>query len=512
MCPAPNARRRGQSAGLRYRGRVDSEPDSIFSRTLLPTTSAVVATIAVNAFSALAVVAGLPQITAELGDVALLSWVITGFLVSATVATMVAGQVIDSLGVRTTFRLTMLFAFVGSAVSATATSMEALVVFRCVQGVGAGFAFSVATTAIGLAYPERLRSRALAAASVTWGVMALGAPTIAALFVATTGWRGIFLAILPIVVVATVLGWRRLPDRQTSTAPRVSFEATGALILGAFTVVSLLGLSTISALSVVAVGVAAVLAVAYWVYAGGAVRPVLALKYLAHHPIGTINVASGLAFGAALGIDAYLPVFVRGGLGYSSVLAAFSVAFLTLGWTAASLVMTKVLDRFSETGMAVVGYSLLIPVFVVGLTVYDTNTPIALVLSMAFVLGAGVGTQSMSLLNLLYRVSETAEVGRASSAHQYLRSLFQTYAAALVGAIMLAVVRVRLGSLEGVQQLLAGDEGVRDSATQQAIASAFRLGHSVPLLFAVIGLTLAIRLHRRLGAPQRRLAPEAEHL
>ena len=479
-------------------------PRSILSRTLLPVTSAIVATIAINAFSTLAVVAGLPPITAELGDVALLSWVITSFLVMATLATMVAGQVIDAFGVRSTFRLTMILSFAGSAACALAPSMPALVFFRGLQGAGAGFAFAVATAAVGLAYPESLRPRALAAVSVTWGVMALGAPAIAALFVASTGWRGIFWAILPIVAVASVVGWGRLPARPEPASPRLPLEATGVLLLGGFTVVSLVGFSGVSALSAAALGLAVVLAAAYWIYAGGTDHPVLGRRHLALHPIGTTNIAFGLAFGAALGIDAYLPVYVRGGLGYSAVVAAFSVAFLTVGWTVASVAMTRILDRFSETATALVGFGLLIPPFLVGLVLYDHETRIALVLAMAFVIGLGIGTLAMSLLNLLYLVSEPAEVGRASSAHQYLRGLFHTYAAALVGVILIGVVSDRTGGVEAVRQVLAGEGGTGDSATREAIASGFRVGQAVPLAFAVTGLFVAIRLSRRLGQPRRR--------
>jgi len=485
-----------------------SAPDSIFSGDLLPVTSAVVATIAINAFVALAVVAGLPQITAELGHVSLLGWVITAFLVTATLATMIAGQVIDALGVRTTFRITMAFAFVGSAACAVAPSMPALVIFRGVQGIGAGFAFAVATAAVGLAYPKHLRARALAAVSVTWGVMALGGPAIAAVFVATTGWRGIFVAVLPIVAVAAVLGWSRLPARDAPT--RVSFEPVGVLLLGSFTVISLLGFSSFSAPSVVAAVVAVGLGVAYWIRAGRSAQPVLARRYLAYHPIGTTNIAAGLAFGAALGIDAYLPVYVRGGLGHSTVLAAFSVAFLTVGWTLSSIILTRILDHFTETATALVGFGLLIPPFLVGLVLYDATTPIALVLSLAFILGLGVGTVSMSLLSLLYHVSEPFEVGRASSAHQYLRGLFQTYTTALVGAILLLVVSRRLGSIEGIQQLLAEGGGAANSDAQQAIAAGFRVGNGVALGFALIGFLVAIQLRRRLDQPSRRHATEAE--
>ncbi len=337
--------------------------------------------------------------------------------------------------------------------------------------------------------------------------MALGGPTLAALFVATTGWRGIFLLNIPIAIAAGALGWSRMPARPREATRGFEVSAAGTVILGAFTVVSLVAFSTVTIASGVAAIAAAVLGATYWVHSRRAPSPVIERRYFAEHPIGTTNLAFGLAFGAALGVDAYLPLYVKAGLGYSVVAAAFSVAFLTLGWTTASIAMSRLLDRYSETPTAMVGFALLIPAFVVGFVVYDATTPLAVVLGVAFVLGLGVGTLAMSLLNLLYVVADPAEVGRATAAHQYLRGLFQTYAAAMVGAIMLLVVANELGDVEAVRELLTGDVSVEDEATRRAVASGFRIGHLVPLAFSVVGAAAGWRLRRRLGQPWRR--PEA---
>jgi hypothetical protein len=225
-------------------------------------------------------------------------------------------------------------------------------------------------------------------------------------------------------------------------------------------------------------------------------------------PLGGINLCFGLAFGAALGIDAYLPVYVRGGLGGTAPLAAFSVAFLTVGWTAGSIITTRLLMRLTETAVSLLGFGLLVPPLVVGLAVYDAATPIGLVFTMAWIVGMGVGTLSMAMLNLLYSRSDPSEVGRASAAHQYLRGLFQTYAAALAGAILLLVVRNRIGEVEAVRRLLAG-ETVGGTDVRAAVAMGFRLAHIVPLTFAIGGAIVAMVLHRQQGRAWRRFSPGA---
>jgi MFS family permease len=336
--------------------------------------------------------------------------------------------------------------------------------------------------------------------------MALAGPALGAALVSTTGWRGIFVATLPIAALAAVLGWHRLPDRSADaqTTERFGGDLKGMILLGAFTVVSLVGLASLNATALWAIAVATVLALGYWIYSGRVKSPVLARRHFSQMPLGAINVCFGLAFGAALGIDAYLPVYVRGGLGGSEDMAAFSVAFLTVGWTLGSIVSTRLLRRYTERTVSLLGFGTLIPPFVVGLSLYDRMTPLALVFTMAATVGLGVGLQSMSMQSLLYARAATSEVGRASSAHQYLRGLFQTYSAALCGAILLLVVRDRVGEVEEVRRLLNG-EAVSGEEVAGAVAYGFRLAHIVPLAFALIGAGIALLLGRHEALPWRRV-------
>ncbi|MGH8923721.1 MAG: hypothetical protein ACRDWA_03615 [Acidimicrobiia bacterium] len=109
----------------------------------------------------------------------------------------------------------------------------------------------------------------------------------------------------------------------------------------------------------------------------------------------------------------------------------------------------------------------------------------------------------MALLNLLFSRSDPAEVGRAAAAHQYIRGLFQTYAAAMVGATLLLVVRSQIGDLESIRHLLAG-ESISEADLAESVAMGFRVAHVVPLLFALGGAAIAVLLYRREGRARDR--------
>src|SRR3970282_3010566 len=113
-------------------------PRSILSRQFLPAAVAIFTTVAIVAFEGLAVTAALPELTADLGQVRLLPWVITAFLVSSGVMTAIAGSFIDSLGTSTVFRWATIAFGVSSLAAALATSIPVLVAARVLSGASGG--------------------------------------------------------------------------------------------------------------------------------------------------------------------------------------------------------------------------------------------------------------------------------------------------------------------------------------------------------------------------------------
>ena len=168
----------GPSRGKIYAilGRAMTIPKSILSRDLLPASVAIFTTVAIVAFEGLAVTAALPDLTAELGQVHLLPWVITAFLLASGVTTAIAGSFIDSVGTSRVFRWAT-FAFAASSLAAAAeSSMPMLVATRVFQGAAGGAIISVGVGAVALVYPSHLVGRAFAANSNVWGILGFAGP------------------------------------------------------------------------------------------------------------------------------------------------------------------------------------------------------------------------------------------------------------------------------------------------------------------------------------------------
>jgi MFS family permease len=476
----------------------------LLGRGLAPVTVACVATVSLAAFDAVAVIAILPRLTADLGDVALLSWVITGFLVASTVSVIVAGPVIDALGVRATFRATIVLFGAASVACALAPNVLTLVAFRVVQGVGAGLVIAVALAAVGLVYPQDLLPRAYAANSAVWGGMAIAGPAVAAALAAAGGWRAIFVANVPLCALAGVLAWRRFPGARADAGP-LHVDARGVALIGAFTVVSLVGFSSFSLWALGALAAAVGLAAAYWLHARRTPGAVLEPRYFARMPLSAVHVASASVFGGCLGLQAYLPMFVQGGLGRSAGTAAASVLFLSVGWSAASIGVSRFLGRVHPVDAGLAGFALVLPALAVGVAVVGDDAPLALVWGLVVVQGLGVGVVSTSFLTYLQQQVDPGGIGRVNAAHQYARNLAYTYCAALAGAVVLLVVDRDVGDVEAVRDLLSGDGTATDAATASAIAGGFRWAHLAAL--AVVGTGAAAAAALRRSAPRDTPAP-----
>ena len=237
-------------------------PRSILSRELLPASVAIFTTVAIVAFEGLAVTAALPDLTAELGQVHLLPWVITAFLLASGVTTAIAGSFIDSVGTSTVFRWAT-FAFAASSLAAAAaSSMPMLVATRVFQGAAGGAIISVGVGAVALVYPSHLVGRAFAANSNVWGILGFAGPAIAAVLLQVGSWRWIFLLMVPISAVALIAGWRTLPGPVEPTPLRVDWVAVGLLVVTFGTLLA--AVSNLSTFSVIFAAVALLSGTVLW--------------------------------------------------------------------------------------------------------------------------------------------------------------------------------------------------------------------------------------------------------
>lgn len=469
-------------------------PRSILSRELLPASVAIYTTVAIVAFEGLAITAALPELASDLGDVRLLPWVVTAFLLSSAVATAITGAFIDSHGTSTVFRWATAGFGLSSLAAAFAGSMPVLLLARVVQGASGGAIVSVGIAATALVYPSHLTGRALAANSNVWGILGFASPAIAAALLEIASWRWIFLLMAPLCAVALATGWRVLPRAVQPEPLRVDWLSVTLLILTVgmtLAAVSDLGLSSFALLA----GAAATGTVV-WRRSTAQTSPLIDARFVRTFPYGRLAASASLTLAAMAGPSAFLPVYVQGARGAGPGVAAWSVLWLTIGWTAAANVAGRVTDRVSEGKVMVTG-ALLGPVVLIGTWLaVAMEAPLPVIFGGYFMMGASVGTVTNSALQLVRRAVPDQLAGRATSAHAFLRTMGMSIGAGLAGGVILGYVAARVSDITAVRAALAGEATNLAGSAASALGDGFALTHLASLAIMAVAVASSWRFRK----------------
>lgn len=471
-------------------------PRSILARELLPASIAIYTAVAIVAFEGLAITAALPEVAAELGQVNLLPWVITAFLLASAVTTAATGSFVDALGTTRIFRWAVLTFALSSLAAALANSMPVMIGARVFQGAAGGAIISVGIAAVALVYPGHLAGRAFAANSNVWGVLGFTSPALAALILEVGSWRWIFLLMLPLSAVALAAGWKSLPQALEPKRPRLDWTSTLLLVLTVGLVLA--AVTDLSTRSVV------FLAGATLAFAGLVVRtrrshdPLVDPRFVRSFPYGNLAAIASLIMAATTALSSYLPVYVRGARGASPSVAAWSVLWLTIGWTVAANVAGRITDRVDERKVMTFG-ALLAPVAVTlaGIAIV-AEAPLPVVFACYFLMGNAVGTVTNAALQLVRKACPLPLAGRATSAHAFLRTMGLSVGAGIAGGVILAVVNARLSDASAVRAALAGEGGELAADAAAALSGGFAFAHVAAFALTLVAAALAWRArHRR---------------
>jgi DHA2 family methylenomycin A resistance protein-like MFS transporter len=356
--------------------------------------------------------------------------------------------------------------------------------------VFSGAVTAVSVASIGLAFPDHVRPRAFAAVSSVWGVMGVAGPAVAALMISTTGWRGIFLVNVPVTLLAAAIGWNRVPDRRPDAA-RQPVDRVGLALITVLTTAALFLAAGHAVVIAVAAAVATTATVSYVAWARRAPHPVVRIRHLTDPRYRSVHLTAMGVIGAGVGANSLLPLYLRTVRGQSAGVAAFSVLFLTFGWTASAIVSSRLQDRHPGEKVCLLGVAMALPAVMGATAAVGLDAALALVY-LAFVgIGAGVGMVTATGAVVLQARSPMEEMGRLTGAHQFLRTLAITFGIAAVGAIVLAVVASRTGDVELVRSALAGDDGA-DELTDRSVLDALRDGYTWAIAAMTVGIGAAL--------------------
>jgi EmrB/QacA subfamily drug resistance transporter len=431
------------------------------------------------AIEATIVATAMPEIVGQLGGFALYSWVFSAFLLTQTTTIVIFGKLSDLYGRRPVLIGGIVVFLIGSLLCGFAWSMPSLIVFRLIQGLGAGSIQPVTMTVVGDLYTPEERAKIQGFLSSVWGFSAIVGPLAGGLIVGHLSWAWIFWINIPIGIVA-VLGFMMFLREDLEHKSR-SIDYLGACLFGIAIACLLLLLtetgSSTEWQSIIFGLVFLGCSIAFLWHERRAAEPMVALRLWTNRLIASANGATLLAGMALIGLTTFLPVYVQGVLGRSPVLAGFTLTMMAVGWPLASMFSARLYQVIGMQPTLRLG-SLLMPVGAVCfLFLSPTASPVLAGVG-SFIMGFGMGLLSMTCIIRIQSSVGWSERGSATASNVFARSLGNTLGATVLGAILnLAIAGLtgpRAGggiSPEQVHQVLDSPSGLTQSAGNPQIQS-----------------------------------------
>lgn len=490
----PDPRANGQAGGVPPPADRPGAPRGRARRII---TTGLVLAMAVVALETTVVVTALPTIVGELDRLDLYAWVFSAYLLTSTVTVPLYGKLADIYGRRRVFLFGMAVFLVGSVLCGLARDMTWLIVFRAIQGLGAGAVMPTIFTVVADLYPLQERAKVQGVFSTLWGVTSLVGPGLGAWLTLTWSWRAVFFVGVPFgVAAAAFFVWF---FREKVEARRVSLDVAGSLLLmGGLTALLLaltqgsvgLGWASPVVLALLAAGV--VLLVGFVLAERRATDPVLPLELFRLRVMSVSSAANFLNGAVLFGVTSYVPLFVQGARGEGAAGAGVALTPMLVCWSLSGFAGPRLLLRFGFRATAI-GATLAIMLGTAGLLLVGVDTPpLPLYVSMAL-LGFGFGPSTSAFLILLQERVPWSQRGVATSSTQLFRSLGGTLGVAVLGS-MLHVGLTSRALAAGLDPAAVGAlltpsgaaGGIGDAALQAALAGA--LG---PVFWANFGLAAA---------------------
>ena len=460
------------------------------------------------------VATALPTIVGELGGLDHLSWVVTAYLLTSTASTPVYGKISDLVGRKVVFQTAIVIFLVGSVLSGVAQNMLQLILFRAVQGLGAGGLISMAMAVIGDVVSPRQRGRYVGYMGSVFALASVAGPLLGGFFVDQLTWRWVFFVNLPIGAVALFVtsAVLRLPVRRV---PRAIDYLGAALLVGAVTcllLVTVWGGSEYAWTSpvILALGTGAIVLTAlFLMQERRAPEPILPLRLFRNRIFSVANAAMFIVGLVMFGGIVFIPLFLQVVRGVSPTRSGMLLLPLMFGIISASVTSGRIISRIGRyKAFPVAGTALM----VTGLLLF-TRLDVAtsgLVTGLYMVtFGVGIGLTMQVLVLAVQNAVEHRDLGTATSAATFFRSMGGALGTALFGAIFASRLASQLaaGLPSGVadeaavvqstpERIAALPEPVREVVVA-AVAGGVDAVFMWAVPFAVIGFFLALALQER---------------
>jgi EmrB/QacA subfamily drug resistance transporter len=433
----------------------------------------------------------MPVIIGDLQGFDIYAWVFTAYLITSAVTVPIYGKLSDVYGRQPFYVLGLGIFIIGSVLSGQSRTMMELIIFRGLQGVGAGAMLSMPRATIGDIFNPRERGRWMGVISMTFGLASIVGPLLGGWITDTLGWPWVFYINLPVATLALLGSVFALPHVRVEKQVKVDWIGSALLVVGlvpmllAFTWAgskypwgssTIVGLFTFSLLT---------LALFVWVEMRVS-EPVIPMSFFKVPIFATTNLIGLLLSVGMFGTLLFLPLYVQGVLGMSATNSGAITTPMMISFVVAALIAGQLMTRTGKYKVIALVAAFLMSAGLYLFSRLDASATWAQVERDMLFLGMGIGAL-LPILNLAVQNAFPYQVmGVVNGAQQFVRSLGAVIAAPILGTVLSNVftaqmkfnlpasLRQALATLPASQQQLYTDpQGLTNAQTQAAIRAKF---------------------------------------
>ena len=387
-----------------------------------------------GALEATVVSTAMPTVVSTLGGLAHYSWVFSAYLLTSTACVPIWGRLSDLYGRRQIYLIGIAIFLIGSLLSGASGSMLQLILWRALQGLGAGCIIPLSMTIVGELYTLAERPRTQALFSGVWGVASIAGPLVGGYVTDYLNWRWVFFLNLPFGLLAAAVLASAYPASRRVSSVQVDWLGAGLLFTGISALLIALGDETPGGVWVWVVATVVLLG-GFIAVERRTAEPILPQDLFKVPVIARSLVVVFLVGVSLFGAIAFIPLFVQAVRGGTATEAGQAITPLFLGWVIMSIVGARATVLLGYRTVSIAG-SVLMTAGFVGLTLVDGSSSGRVLMGSCMLIGAGMGTQMLSLLLAVQHGVDRSRLGIATALNQFSRSVGAAIGVAAMGAVL----------------------------------------------------------------------------
>lgn len=399
------------------------------------------------------VATAMPRIVQELQGLEHLSWVFTAYLLASTVVVPISGKLSDIYGRKTFYTVSIIIFLIGSILSGLSQSMTQLIIFRAIQGVGAGAIMSNSFTIIGDLFPPIERGKWQGMLGGVFGLASVVGPIVGGWLTDNASWRWAFFINMPVAAIALGLIVFLLPKIASGIKDK-SIDFLGSISLTIGLVTLLLGFVwggnqyAWDSIQIIGLFLTSIVAfVTFGMIERKVKEPILPLSLFKNSIFSVSMLIIFLAGAAMFGAILYIPLFAQIVLGISATNSGTILTPLMLGLIFSSVITGQIISRTGKYKLLTILGLAIVPIALYLLSGMNSHTTqVGLVLGIIF-MGIGLGITMPVFTIVVQNAFDHSKLGVVTASTQLFRSIGGTVGVAIMGGILNSSLTSKLSAL-----------------------------------------------------------------